>query len=260
MRATGDRDRNLARTEQLVEAAVREGARLVALPEMFAWRGPQSEESAHAEEVPGPTTEFASALARNLSIVLVAGSILERTGEGNRCYNTTLIFDTNGELLGRYRKIHLFDVAIEGHVEARESRTRTHGAEPVCIDTEFGRLGLAICYDLRFPELFRRLSERGAEIFVVPSAFTAPTGAAHWHVLVRARAIENQCYVVAPNQVGPTVHGFDDYGHSIIVDPWGRVLEEAGEEDPEIVTAEISAERLAYVRRSLPALEHRRLA
>jgi nitrilase len=217
-------------------------------------------------------------LARRLSIHLVAGSILERAtvagedatldravndgdaaGDG-RCFNTCLFFGPDGSLLARYRKIHLFDVSVGTQVRTCESRTRQPGEAPVTVDTALGRIGLAVCYDLRFPELFRRLADDGAEVVVMPSAFTAPTGAAHWHTLIRARAIENQCYFVAPNQHGPTLHGFSNYGHSLIVDPWGTVLAEGGDGGDEVVSAALSAERLAEVRRSLPSLAHRRLA
>jgi predicted amidohydrolase len=170
------------------------------------------------------------------------------------------MFAPDGSLLARYRKIHLFDVSIEGQVSACESRTRQPGTEAVCVDTELGRIGLAVCYDLRFPELFRRLADAGAEVVVMPSAFTAPTGRAHWHALIRARAIENQCYFVAPNQYGPTQHGFDNFGHSIIVDPWGTVVAEAGEREEAVICATMSTTRLEEVRRSLPSLRHRRLA
>jgi predicted amidohydrolase len=130
----------------------------------------------------------------------------------------------------------------------------------VCVETDIGRVGLAVCYDLRFPELFRRLADAGAEVVVMPSAFTAPTGRAHWHALIRARAIENQCYFIAANQYGPTQHGFDNFGHSLIVDPWGTILAEAGENEQAVVTASLTARRLDEVRKSLPSLRHRRLA
>jgi predicted amidohydrolase len=258
--ASADSARNLAEAERLVEGAAGRGARLVALPELFVWRGPVSDELAHAEAIPGRTSEFLSAVARRLSIWLVAGSILERGDGGTKCFNTCLMFAPDGVLLARYRKIHLFDVSIEGEVSACESRTRQPGSEPVCVDTELGRVGLAVCYDLRFPELFRRLADAGAEIVVMPSAFTAPTGRAHWHALIRARAIENQCYFIAPNQYGPTQHGFDNFGHSLIVDPWGSILAEGGENEQAAVSAKLSAARLDEVRRSLPSLRHRRLA
>ena len=257
--ASADSGRNLAEAEQLVEAAAGRGARLVALPELFVWRGPVSDEIAHAEPIPGRTTDFLASVAQRLAIYLVAGSILERS-DGEKCFNTCLMFAPDGALLARYRKIHLFDVSIDGQVSACESRTRQPGSEAVCVETDVGRVGLAVCYDLRFPELFRRLADAGAEVVVMPSAFTAPTGRAHWHALIRARAIENQCYFIAPNQYGPTQHGFDNFGHSLIVDPWGTILAEAGENEQAVVTASLTAARLDEVRKSLPSLRHRRLA
>jgi predicted amidohydrolase len=260
LKAGSDRAENLRRARGLIESAAAAGAELVVLPELFAWRGLQSDEAtAGAEAIPGPSSELASELARRLGIHLVAGSILERGAAAGRCYNTSLLFGPDGALLGRYRKIHLFDVCIEGAVVASESRTRDPGGEPVCVETELGRIGMSICYDLRFPELFRRLADAGAEIVVLPAAFTAPTGAAHWHTLVRARAIENQCYVLAPNQFGPTLHGYCDYGHSLIVDPWGEVLAEGGDAREEVLHAALSDQRLAEVRRGLPSLANRRL-
>jgi len=261
LRAGPDKPINLAAGAEQVRHAAGEGARLVALPELFAWSGPASEEAAQAETVPGPASESLGRLARELGIWLVAGSLLERDEPSGaaRCFNTCLLFGPDGALAARYRKIHLFDVAIDGAVAARESSTRQPGSEIVHAGTELGSIGLAVCYDLRFPELFRRLAVDGVEIVVMPSAFTAPTGAAHWHTLVRARAIENQCFVVAPNQFGATSHGFDSYGHSIIVDPWGEILAEAGADGPCIVAADLDGERLEQVRRKLPSLEHRRL-
>ena len=259
MRAGGDLERNLAEAEQHARTASSLGARLVALPELFFWRGPQSEERSHAESIPGPTAEFCSALAARLGIYLVAGSILERADDGDKAFNTALLFGPDGSLLARYRKIHLFDVSIEGKVSACESRTRRPGDEPICVETDLGKIALTVCYDLRFPELFRRLAALGAELVVMPSAFTAPTGAAHWEPLIRARAIENQCYFLAPNQYGPTQHGFDTYGHSMIVDPWGTILAEAGADQRGVITAELASRRLTDVRTSLPSLAHRRL-
>jgi predicted amidohydrolase len=253
-----DLDANLACASTLVHDAAARGARLVVLPEVFAWRGPKGGEAAAAHPVPGPVTEAMGRLAGELGIHLCAGSILEAAAGEARPFNTSCVFGPGGRLLGRYRKLHLFDVDIPGQVTARESETRAPGEEVVTVPTDLGTLGLSICYDLRFPELYRRLVRQGAELLLVPSAFTQPTGAAHWEVLCRARAIENQCYVIAPNQTGLSPHGHADYGNSLIADPWGRVLARAGSE-PGIVTAEIDRDLLARVRRELPALEHVRL-
>ena len=259
IRAANERLATFAEASKAVELAARSGSALVALPELFFWRGTAAEERVGAETIPGPTSDFAAALAKRLGIHLVAGSLLERVDDEDRCFNTALLFAPDGTLLARYRKIHLFDVEVAGEVSAHESRTRQPGSETVTVMTALGCIGLAICYDLRFPELFRRLADAGAEIVVMPSAFTKPTGRAHWHALVRARAIENQCYFIAPNRYGPTQHGFDDYGHSLIVDPWGEVLAEGPEDRPELVSASLDPARLDHVRAGLPSLEHRRL-
>jgi len=262
MSAGSDKEANLAEAAELVAGAATAGAKLVALPEVFAWRGPQEREPEIAEPLTGRIGSFASDLAKRLGIWLVAGSILEAADDGSgegRCYNTTALFSPDGVLAASYRKIHLFDVDVEGRIQVRESKTRLAGDTPCSVDTELGRIGLAICYDLRFPELFRGLAAAGAEIVVLPSAFTAPTGRAHWHTLVKARAIENQCYVVAPNQFGASAMGFQNYGHSLIVDPWGDVMADAGPGGPSVVTADLSASLLARVRSELPALGHRRL-
>jgi predicted amidohydrolase len=247
---------NLERATELVREAARRGARLVVLPEVFAWRGPDG--AAAAEPVPGPLTETLGALARTLGIHLCAGSVLEAVPGEPRAYNTSCLFDPRGALIGRYRKLHLFDVDLPGRVCVRESDTRAPGADVVAVPTELGTLGLSICYDLRFPELYRRLVRAGAEVLLVPSAFTFTTGAAHWEVLCRARAIENQCYLIAPDQAGLSPHGFRDWGESLLVDPWGRVLGRGGEGEA-VVTAEVDLDYLARVRQELPCLTHARL-
>ena len=253
-----DRTANVARASALVREAAARGAQLVVLPEVFAWRGPRTDEAAHAEPVPGPTSETMATVARESRVYLCAGSLLEAVPGERRAYNTSCVFDPTGRLLARYRKLHLFDVDLPGRVAVRESETRAPGSDLVTVDTALGILGLSICYDLRFPELYRALAACGAEILLVPSAFTFFTGAAHWQALLRARAIENQCYVIAPDQAGTSPHGFADYGDSLIVDPWGRVLARAGEGEA-VVTAEIDRAYLARVRRELPSLAHRRL-
>jgi predicted amidohydrolase len=258
MSSGADKAANLARALALIREAAARGARLVVLPEVFAWRGPRAEEAAAAEPVPGPTTAALGALAGELGIVLCAGSLLETVAGEPRPYNTSCVFDPRGALVARYRKLHLFDVELPGRVSVRESATRAPGTEVVTVPTALGTLGLSICYDLRFPELYRALVRAGAEILLVPSAFTFPTGAAHWEVLCRARAVENQCYVIAPDQTGTSPHGFADYGDSLIADPWGRVLARAGDGDG-VVTAEIDRASLARIRRELPCLTHARL-
>jgi predicted amidohydrolase len=258
MSSGADRAANVARATALVREAAARGARLVVLPEVFAWRGPRGDEAAVAEPIPGPVTEAFAALARESGIHICMGSILEAGPDRSRAYNTSCVIGPDGALLARYRKLHLFDVDLPGRVSVRESDTRAPGADVVVVPTALGTLGLSICYDLRFPELYRRLVGAGAEVLLVPSAFTFTTGAAHWEVLCRARAIENQCYLVAPNQTGTSPHGFPDWGDSLIADPWGRVVARVGDGEG-LALAEIDRAYLARVRRELPCLAHARL-
>lgn len=266
MKAGPDKAANVAEAEARIGEAARAGAQLVALPEVFAWRGPHDRERFEAETIPGPTTDRMAALARRLGIHLVAGSLLEaRTGADGSTgadalpFNTCTLFGPDGSLLALYRKVHLFDVDLPGRVTIRESDLRAPGSDVACVSTALGRIGLAVCYDLRFPELFRRLADDGAEIVVMPSAFTRPTGLAHWEPLLRARAIENQCFVIAPNQFGAGSAGFSDYGNSLVVDPWGVVLARGGDDEPGVIAATLDGAELARIRRELPSLCHRRL-
>jgi predicted amidohydrolase len=253
-----DRDANLARAEEFVRDAAARGADLVVLPEVATWRGPKAAERAAVEPIPGPSTRRFSAIAASLGIHLCPGSLLEESPDPARPYNTTCLIGPDGAILARYRKVHLFDVAIPGRVAVRESDQRTPGDRIVTCATALGTVGLSICYDLRFPEVYRRSVEAGAETLLIPSAFTAPTGEAHWEVLLRARAIESQCFVIAANQTGRSPHGFDDWGHSMIVDPWGRVLASI-EIDEGVAIAEIDRSVLTRIRTELPSLRHDRL-
>jgi len=255
--AGADKTENLARIERFTASAAAQGARLVVLPEVCNWRGERGAEADAAEPIPGPTTECFSALARRLGIYLLAGSILE-TSDTRRPFNTSLLFDPSGALRASYRKIHLFDVDIPGHVSVRESDQRRAGDSLVVCATELGAIGMSICYDLRFPELYRQLTLRGAEIVVVPAAFTFSTGAAHWEVLLRARAIENQVYLVAADQIGRSASGVVDFGHSLIVDPWGTVIARAPDQEC-VIVADVDRDYQAQVRRQLPCLTHVRL-
>jgi predicted amidohydrolase len=188
---------------------------------------------------------------------LLGGSILEAIPDNPKAYNTSLLFGPAGNLLATYRKIHLFDVDLANGVSLRESDVREHGDEVVTARTELGTMGLSVCYDLRFPELYRGLAEQGAHLIFVPSAFTAFTGQAHWKPLLRARAIENQTYIIAADQFGKSAKSFECHGHSMIVDPWGTILAELPD-GPGVITAEIDLDYLAKVRAELPALQHRR--
>jgi deaminated glutathione amidase len=255
MRSGSDLELNLTRARALAERAVARGARLVALPEVFAWRGIRADENVAATPIPGRVSEFLCRLAAELRVIVIGGSFLERASAAEKSYNTSLLVDADGTIVARYRKIHLFDVDLPGTVSVRESDTRTQGREVVTASTPLGTVGLSICYDLRFPELYRRLTDAGATILAVPSAFTFHTGAAHWEPLLRARAIENQSYVVAPNQAGKSPHGFADYGNSMIVDPWGTVVARAADGE-QVITAEIDTEQVARVRREMPCRLH----
>jgi predicted amidohydrolase len=253
-----DRGANLDRAATLIRTAAARGARLVVLPEVFTWRGPRVDEAGQAETIPGPTTAMMAAVARECGVHLCMGSMLETAPESARSFNTSVVIAPSGEVLARYRKIHLFDVELPGRVCVRESDARAPGDEVVVVPTELGQLGLSICYDLRFPELYRRLVHAGAELLLVPSAFTFPTGAAHWEVLCRARAIENQCWLLAANQTGQSPHGFADYGNSLIVDPWGTVVARVGDGEG-LAMAEVDLDQLRRIRREMPCLEHVRL-
>ncbi len=254
-----DKERNLALAERLIRQAAARGATIVVLPEVFNWRGRRTEQEAAAEDLNGVTLRAMARLARELGLFLVAGSITERIAGQTKAYNTSVLLDPDGAILGIYRKIHLFDIELSGRVSARESDAKMAGSEVTCVAAPPASFGLSVCYDLRFPELYRKLAERGATVVSIPSAFTYPTGEAHWEVLVRARAIENQVFVIAAGQFGPNVHGFSDYGNSMIVDPWGRVLVRAGSEREEVIVAPLDFEELHRMRRELPCLQHRRL-
>jgi predicted amidohydrolase len=258
MTSTSDKGTNLEKAERMIRLAAARGARLVALPETFNWRGKRTEEAAAAEDLNGQTLTAMASLARELEIHLLAGSITEHVPGQNRRYNTSVLFAPDGRHLAVYRKIHLFDIDLPGRVTVKESEAKLPGSEVVTAATELGTVGLSVCYDVRFPELYRRLVYAGASVITIPSAFTFPTGEAHWEVLMRARAIENQCYVLAPAQFGTNVHGFADYGNSVIVDPWGRVLARAADQEG-VLVAPIDMEYLERVRRELPALTHARL-
>ena len=253
-----DKQANLRTAERLVDEAADAGAQLIALPEMFNLYGRFEPIVAGAEAVPGPTSQRLAEWAVRNEVFLVGGSFAQREEQTGRALNTSLFISPTGELVGRYSKIHLFDIDLPGRVSSMESNWITPGSEVAVNDSSLGKIGQAICYDLRFPELFRKLSARGAEVIVVPSAFTHTTGRDHWEVLVRARAIENQCYVLAPNQCGEPATGMKTYGHSMIVDAWGQVLAQLGEEEG-FVCADIDLDQLANVRAQLPALAHRRL-
>ncbi len=266
LRTGTDQEKNLATVERLIRRAASYGAKLVATPENTAYLGPQFHKVELAESIDGPIATRLAKLADELSIHLLVGSLAERRTnpdgslDTQRCFNTSLLFGPNGDRLAVYRKMHLFDVDVPNGVTIRESDSIAAGDEVVVAETSLGAIGMSICYDLRFPELYRALVDRGADILAVPSAFTMATGKDHWHVLLRARAIETQCWVLAPAQWGTHDEGGKrvSYGHSLILDPWGAVAAERGEGEG-LCLAEIDPERTAQVRRSIPVRDHRRL-
>lgn len=254
LQSTPDRDRNLTIAASLVTQAASAGASLVALPELFGFLGRGGEMREVAEPLEGPTLLWAGELASRHRIWLLAGSFVER--DGDELYNTSCLVAPTGELVAAYRKIHLFDVEVPD-AGAHESDLYTPGTELVTASVDGMGLGLSICYDLRFPELYRILTLRGTSILAVPSAFTATTGRDHWELLVRARAVENQAYVIAPDQCGTSADGIARYGHSLIVDPWGRVLADAGD-DEGLAMADVDLDEVTRVRDVLPSLANRR--
>jgi predicted amidohydrolase len=254
LNSTNDKARNLAAAERLVRAAAADGAELVALPEKWNLLGAGEEILAGAEPLDGPSLSAARAWARSLGIHLLAGSISER-GE-QRAFNTSVLIGPDGEDLAVYRKIHMFDVDAGG-VSYRESAHEEPGSEVVTAPVGGLIAGMSVCYDLRFPELFRILALRGARLIGVPSAFTLATGRDHWEVLLRARAIENQVFVLAPNQVGRAAPHYESFGRSAIVDPWGVVLAMAPDEEC-FVAADLDLGAQERIRESLPSLANRR--
>ena len=257
LNSTSDLDRNLAAAERLVAAAASDGADLVALPEKWNFLGAPDEIRAAAEPLAGRSLTSAREWARGHGIHLLAGSISERVAGEDLPFNTSALIDPGGEIVATYRKIHMFDVEVGG-VTYRESEGEQAGDEAVVAPAGDVDVGMTICYDLRFPELYRILAVRGARVLAVPSAFTRPTGTDHWHVLIRARAIENQAFVVAPNQAGEAPPHYDSYGHSMIADPWGRVLADAGGDGEGIAVADLDFAAQDETRERLPSLANRR--
>jgi deaminated glutathione amidase len=257
LNSTEDADRNLETANRLVREAAAMGADLVVLPEKWTVLGTPEQMRAAAESLDGRFMSWARSTARELGIDLVAGSMVELVAGQEKTANASVHVGPDGELRAVYRKMHMFDVEVDGDIYA-ESATEQAGDEVVVSELDGGvRLGMTICYDVRFPELYRILATRGAEVITVPAAFTLATTRDHWEVLLRARAIENQCFVIAPNQIGPHPPGPRCGGRSMIIDPWGLVLAQAPDAETAIV-ADLSFETLEDVRRRIPALTHRR--
>ncbi|MGK2954420.1 MAG: carbon-nitrogen hydrolase family protein [Solirubrobacterales bacterium] len=256
MNSTADRDRNLEVAERLVRASASDGAALVVLPEKWPLMAAGEVLVAGSEPIDGPAMSAAGGWAAELGINLQAGSFTESAEGDGLPTNTAVMFSPEGEATATYRKIHMFDVDVGG-VEYRESSFEQAGEETTVVSAGEATVGMTICYDLRFPELFRALLDEGVDTYTVPSAFTATTGRDHWETLVRARSIENQAFVIAANQVGQADPEFESFGHSMISDPWGTVLARV-EDGEDFAAADLDFDRLAETRASLPAVNHRR--
>lgn len=264
MNSSDDPGKNLELAAELIAASRRQDVSLVVLPENFSvMPASEKERRAFAESGDGGRVQaFLAEQAREHGVWIIGGTLPVRAEDGQRIKAACLVFDEHGRAVARYNKIHLFDVEVSDGESYRESDAFEPGGADddniVCVDTPVGRVGLSVCYDLRFPEMYRRLVDAGARILSVPSAFTATTGQAHWEPLLRARAIENQCYVVAPGQWGDHPSGRRTHGHTIIIDPWGRILAQR-ETGNDAIVVDIDLEELAEIRKRFPALAHRRL-
>ena len=261
MCSSDDLAANLARAVALVGQAAASGARLVVLPECFSFLGRrEGDKRAIAEELGGSgpvTTALREAALRHQIYILGGGTPEIVPGDAKRTYNTAVVVDPAGQLVARYRKIHLFDIDIPGGATLKESDATAPGIELVTVDIDGASVGLSICYDLRFPELYRELvKDLGAQVLVVPAAFTAHTGAAHWHLLLRARAIEDQAWVVAPAQWGQHNEKRQSYGHTLIIDPWGTIVGERADESDGVVVATLDGATVARRRSQMPCLDH----
>jgi predicted amidohydrolase len=258
LRSSDDVAENISNTVRLTREAAARGARFIATPENTTLMAPDggAKLAQSFDESHDPGLPVFSALAKELNVWLLIGSVAIKVSD-TKTANRSFLFAPDGSTRARYSKIHLFDVALASGEVYRESNTVAGGSEAVVADTDFGRVGLSICYDLRFPQLYRRLAHKGAFAFTIPSAFTVPTGEAHWHVLLRARAIENGAFVIAPAQGGTHANGRKTYGHSLIVSPWGEVLAEAGT-DPGVIVADIDPALSVQARAKVPNLQHDR--
>jgi len=258
LRSTDDVAENIRDTVRWVREAAARGAAFIATPENTTLMAPDggAKLAQSFDEAHDPALPVFSALAKDLKVWLLIGSLAIKVSD-SKTANRSFLFAPDGSIRARYSKIHLFDVQLASGETYRESNTVAGGGEAVVADTDFGKVGLSICYDLRFPQLYRKLAQKGAFLFTIPSAFTVPTGSAHWHVLQRARAIENGAFVIAPAQGGAHANGRKTYGHSLIVSPWGEVLAEAGTE-PGVIVADIDPALAADARAKVPNLQHDR--
>lgn len=256
--STDNIESNLERSQFFIRQAASRGAQIVSLPENFAYLRSEGETVACAQTLPGEFIQRMQLLAKELSIYILCGSIPEKIPASDKIYNTSVLVNPSGELAAIYRKIHLFDIVMEGRASFQESKLVQAGTELATAETEFGIVGLTICYDLRFPELYRRLTLSGARLVFVPSAFTEFTGKDHWDVLLRARAIENQLFIIAPAQSGQHNPKRRSYGRSMIVDPWGNILAQAPDQEC-VILAELDLNHQDKIRKELPCLQHIKL-
>lgn len=257
MNSLNDKSRNLDVARAGIEKLAGQGADLVVLPEIFNFNGPDDEKLENVETMDGPTQKMLQEKARELKINIHGGSMMVQNGD--KISNRTVVYNRNGEEIARYDKIHMFDVETSDGTVYRESDIVAPGSETVTFECEGITIGLSICYDLRFPELFRKLSEKGASLIIIPAAFTLMTGKDHWETLIRARAIENICYVAACGNWGPCPPYYHSWGHSMVVDPWGAVITQASDQETTII-AELDLDYMMAIREKLPALKHRRLS
>lgn len=257
MNSSPDLDKNLIQAEDLIDLAVRQGAELVCLPENFSFLGEETAKMQQAEAIAQRSEKFLRTMAQRYQVTLLGGGFPIPSGNG-KVYNTALLIAPSGEELARYEKVHLFDVNLPDGNTYQESKTVLAGAQlpPIYPSKELGQLGLSVCYDVRFPELYRYLAQMGADVLFIPAAFTAYTGKDHWQVLLQARAIENTCYVIAPAQTGKHYALRQSHGHAVVIDPWGTILADAGDK-PGVAIASINPSRLEQVRRQMPSLQHR---
>jgi deaminated glutathione amidase len=258
MTSVSNLEKNLAQAEELIDLAVRQGAELIGLPENFPFMGEESEKLAQADAIARGSETFLKTMAQRYQVTLLGGGFPVPVDDGKKVYNTALLIAPNGQELARYHKVHLFDVNVPDGNTYRESTTVMAGEQlpPVYYSQELGNIGLSVCYDVRFPELYRHIAYKNGDVLFVPAAFTAFTGKDHWQVLLQARAIENTCYVIAPAQTGLNYARRQTHGHAMIIDPWGVILADAGEK-PGIAIAEIKPSRIEQVRRQMPSLQHR---
>jgi predicted amidohydrolase len=257
MTSKPDLGANLTQAEELIDLSVRQGAELVTLPENFSFLGKEEEKLAHGRAIALESEKFLKKMAQKYQITILGGGFPVPV-DADKAFNTALLVDSSGNELARYQKVHLFDVNVPDGNTYLESSTVKAGQHlpPVYESPTLGSLGFSVCYDVRFPELYRHLSKQGAEVLFIPAAFTAYTGKDHWQVLLQARAIENTCYVIAPAQTGNHYGTRHTHGHAMIIDPWGIVLADSGDK-PGVAIAEINPARLQQVRRQMPSLQHR---